>query len=608
MEYSKPLCESFSTVGWMRFLVDLIRNANKIEVKALVLALQCLRSMSIVTVAMRFWGLLEVVPLLCSLVKRTTVQSVKSEAQGVLRNVCIYFPELGKALVDLRTPNVDVLDSCSLHVDLNAVLVELLSSAEDLAIGSTLQEQSKFTSRFNDWLQRAFGSSNEALSMNKFPAFRDLCRRVGTDIVWSTIIKISKSMCTWLSRLCFSIELQVDVTSLSKTSADAARKSRKSESIRLASALLTSLESIVLRALLLDGPTDSGPFLDLFWYKSERAWRRSGQNHSGEVEDINSENSYGLLECLSQLTATGYRIVESDASLRLALQLVRTLERTIRLASPAFIESLCGLGLFNTVDKFLRAALQVARDASVHKIGSVYRTTHVALVRGARGVWQSILQRMSTNLKNDIVSSGILQQLVEVWLEENTVISFSPVIDNSRNVPDFSPYVIRSEAVHMLQILYGCSVEAKINQNNSELFEEIWLTAIDSFVASNAVKRELDRFLERGRESLPTLVVAEKSKALNPQDKASAHRFTSEHSSLALTVIHLIALLNDDSLNNKFYVSYHLTELLDRNSISLGERGSERVVENQSLLCYSSGKRCPILFKLCGFDSSCFFY
>ena len=522
------LASSFTTQGWVQSLADVVHSGKKANQDLFMRSLQCLRLMSSFSHWMRNWNTFEILPLLCFTMKQGVG---KREAQFAIIRSCVLRPWEGRAMVDLRVPHSDCLDSTLLITRVNERLRTLCSDARDLSFGSTLSEQAKFTQKLCSWIGTSFPyeyptslSDSLCREMEDIDAF-------GLKEFWSNVVQLGRCIASWLPKLCLSLEIVSHESGKEKE-----KKDKTNLSCKVALKQLRILERIILNFFKYEKHTDYILLSDLFWISYSNKHSSSNklndivaqdEDESNRVDDTEDYGSGGLLACLDQLTASG-TYVDTYLALQLKTQICITLLRVINSSSQEYLTVLCGFGLIRSICRFYRTVAVLVRDVSQKVRVDAYSKQHKDLVIIMRSLWYAIIRTNNPHICEDILSYGLLQMIVEDWLQDSTSIQLSGL-----SADDFNPLILKFEAITMLRLL----IILRYAPTRSDV-QELHIDRLISSVAQHMIANK-------------TIYTEMKIYFNNKSNK----QVISNARKTALAVLYLAVIIEDETLNDHFKVN-----------------------------------------------------
>ena len=441
----------FSSEGWVHGISEILR--VKIEIPDLsLLAVECLRLMASKREWMRCWSVFDVLPILCFLTHGVAkgLTAIRIEVKEALRLCTMHRPEGTAAMVSLRMPHAEEIPgqigACPVSV--------LLAEASDLTFGSTIAEQSKFSDVLSEWVSTSFPS--------------ELPNGVCGVTQWGDLFDLCSMVYSWLPKLCLALQINDEKDG---------KKEKLGSSVEVACRQIAAVERIMLHA----GVSGTGT----------GSWSKGGAvcKWTSPADAVRAPDGTGLMACLEQLATAG-AYAATFLSLKLQCQIVRTLCRMLRHGGKEVVGALLDFDIIRCLLLFIQcvvdATLNATRQNQVIELNRAQREMFGAVSY----VWRTIIAIKSHKAKEDIISAGVIQRLVEQWLP-CTASTSTALRGSSSSGADahstLSPLTVRSMGISMLRDLLPRGAAVNCVEVDDHLVSQlsIWLQA------TGTVKREL---------------------------------------------------------------------------------------------------------------------
>ena len=208
---------------------------------------------------------------------------------------------------------------------------------------------------------------------------------------------------------------------------------------------------------------------------------------SSVADSVRAPDGTGLLACLEQLSMAG-AYASTFLSLKLQCQIVRTLCRMLTYGGKEIVNALLDFDVIRCLLLFIQCVVDATLNATRQNQIPEFNKAHREILSAVSCVWRTIISIKSYKAVEDIVSIGVMQRLVELWLPCTASISISTSLKgNSDSDRAHNPLVVRSMACTMLRDLLSRGVAVGGEEVDDPLVSQlsIWLQA------TGTVKREL---------------------------------------------------------------------------------------------------------------------
>ncbi len=407
---------NFSEASWIQGITDSLRG----KITNLELALLCVQSLKLMAfrkIWMRNWVMFDVLQLLLSTSRVTGSQlgDLRVAAKSAYKLVIINFPEYLGSMIDLHIPGIE-------HLQASAAIepfTSLLNEAKDISFGSTLSEQSNFTNSLVTWIIATFPAP---IPDNQSRVSKD-------DRFWKPLYQMSEYLSSWIAKLCLGMQIS------DNNETQTVKKEKLRYSSNIASNQIGVLERILLYAL---SSGHSGAFaavVSAMWAPVDKA----------DESKLLQPMGYGLMSCIDQLSDNGIYI-DTFLSVKLQIQIIRTITRIIMFSNKALISALCSCGIIRSLVRFTQfifdVMMNVTRLGQQPTFSKEYHNISNVIVT----LWSVLIGTYDDQIYEDIIDLGFLQQLVEDWLSFNKPINVL-VVD-----AEYNPYFVRQQALHILKL------------------------------------------------------------------------------------------------------------------------------------------------------------
>ena len=436
--------KEFSSAGWVQGISEILKNNKSSSAELVIQALVCCRLMAQRAEFMRSWTMFQLINWLCLLAKSggRELLSVRLEARTALRYATTNIPSMTTAMISLRIPNIDFIES----ITKRASTLQVLTEANDLSFGSTLAEQQRFSEETFKWVNAMFPSevpfsilTAQPLSLSSSSSQSSY----NVDNTWDDMFELAVQIITWIPKLCLSLVI---------TDAQDAKKREKTQlSCDVAMKQLLIVERIILHGLASGQPKAIACIVRCLWSSSSLTSSTSEKSNDHDhsitmalaiIESHSSGN--GLLSCMEQLTASG-TYIDTFLSLKLQFLIIRIISRIIKYCNTDVLHVLCASGVVRIVHKFLQSLLAMIKDVNRLQQQAMFSKLYKEMVPTLRDVWSVLVGTGDSRVYEDILDLGIIQKIVQEWLPCVTSISINTVD------PSYNAMVIKSEAIKMLQ-------------------------------------------------------------------------------------------------------------------------------------------------------------
>ncbi|RYH28862.1 hypothetical protein EON65_10585 [archaeon] len=413
------LGKEFSSFSWINGLVQIVRKHSK-NVSLSVSAVQCLRLMSISHVYTRCWrqsGVLQLLVSAANLYGRDQ-EKVRKEAQTALQQCVLmeYKSALTRnGLYKWASPNP------SNYLD---TLRGLSEEVKDLLFGSTIVEQHTYCLKLLRFLYSTI-----------YPYVKSVQSSCANDGVAQEIahelLSILESLAGNLPRVYVSF-----------ASLNPKEDIRGDKFTKFAFTLQLQLQIIdgILHAVMVDM---KAPFVHASIVRS--LW--SSPSETMAARDV--VQAQGLLVLLDaiQLPKTVAKALYHLKVLTAALHVLRgMLER----ADDALLETLHSMGVGGAVCKSVVLLLNITKEYAKTGTVGIYTDDCQTLAAALRTVWASLVHCRYAPFQNEIVDSGLVQQLCARYLLEQST------VPQSHADSLFHTHIVRYEALLLLSTLVFC--------------------------------------------------------------------------------------------------------------------------------------------------------
>jgi len=386
---------------------------------------------------------------LCLLAKTNAREllSIRLEARTTLRYAILNNPSMITAMITLRIPNIDSIESIA---KLSST-IQVLTEANDLSFGSTLLEQQHFTDDTLNWIQSIFPTEVPYSILTT-----SISLTSNIDNTWEDLFELAVQIITWLPKLCLSLV----VTDIQ----DSKKREKTHLSCDIALKQLLIVERIVLHGIASGHPSAISCIVRCLWTSSSSLNNNSNNNNDNDNNNKKKKYDYnqsiqmalsiieshssgnGLLSCMDQLTASG-TYIDTFLSLKLQFSIIRILSRIIKYCTLEVLNVLCASGIIRMVQKFLHSLLITMKDVPRLQQHALFSKHYKEMIPTLRDIWSVLIGTGNSRIYEDILDLGIIQKIVQEWLP--CVISI-PI--NTAD-PSYNPLVIKSEAIKLLQII-----------------------------------------------------------------------------------------------------------------------------------------------------------
>lgn len=432
--------KQFSSAGWVHGISEILKNKSS-NAELVLQALVCCRLMAQRAEFMRCWTMFQLINWLCLLAKTNAREllSIRLEARTTLRYAMMNSPSMITAMITLRIPNIDSIESIA---KLSST-IQVLTEANDLSFGSTLLEQQHFTDETLNWIHSMFPAEvpYSILTTSLFSLTTNV------DNTWEDLFELAVQIITWLPKLCLSLVV-TDVQ-------DSKKREKTQISCDVATKQLFIVERIILHGLASGHPKAVACIVRCLWTSSASSSNSENNSKNNDhnqsivmalaiIESHSCGN--GLLSCMDQLTASG-TYIDTFLSLKLQLLIIRIISRIIKYCTPDVLNVLCASGIIRMVQKFFNSLLQTIKDVPRLQQQALFSKHYKEMIPTLRDIWSVLVGTGNSRLYEDILDLGIIQKIIQEWLP--CVISISI---NTAD-PSYNPVVIKSEAIKILQTI-----------------------------------------------------------------------------------------------------------------------------------------------------------
>lgn len=393
---------------------------------------------------MRSWTMFQLINWLCLLAKTNAREllSIRLEARTTLRYAMMNSPSMTTAMITLRIPNIDSIETIA---KLSST-IQVLTEANDLSFGSTLLEQQRFTDETLNWIHSIFPAEvpYSVLTASLSPLTSNV------DNTWEDLFELAVQIITWLPKLCLSLVV-TDVQ-------DSKKREKTQISCDVASKQLLIVERIILHGLASGHPKAVSYVVRCLWTSSSASLSSSNSENNSKNYDHNQSiimalaiieshsSGNGLLSCMDQLTASG-TYIDTFLSLKLQFIIIRIISRIIKYCTPEVLNVLCASGIVRMVDKFFHSLLLTIKDVPRLQQQALFSKHYKEMIPTLRDIWSVLVGTGNSRLYEDILDLGIIQKIIQEWLPCVTSISINTAD------PSYNPVVIKSEAIKILQTI-----------------------------------------------------------------------------------------------------------------------------------------------------------
>eukprot|EP00602_Paraphysomonas_sp_CaronLab_P012194 CAMPEP_0185044780 /NCGR_PEP_ID=MMETSP1103-20130426/43620_1 /TAXON_ID=36769 /ORGANISM="Paraphysomonas bandaiensis, Strain Caron Lab Isolate" /LENGTH=2943 /DNA_ID=CAMNT_0027585053 /DNA_START=1363 /DNA_END=10194 /DNA_ORIENTATION=- len=423
------LAEQLTAHPWVHGIVEVLRDKRtRLSSEVFMLATKCLYAMTTNNLWMRYWPLCDVLPFLVSSKKmmlgQPNVEIQKRLVNKILGAISVKNSSYVSAAVSIRILSANTLPN--VVVDGNMIIPMtakgLLAEANDLAFGSTLNEQLKFCDSLESWVQRVFDTQ--------------LSCGTGCDEgeCWDTSGALVCKITSWIPAMSMPVEIEYK---------DSDRKHRANQSGEIIIRQVQVIEKILLHLLSSKHPQAFDIAVQVLWSKS---------NISQMLDDVSEfemehDADGGLVAVLKHLE-TANSAAENFLSVRVQLSIVHVLVGIIEVSSGNDLTLFCRLGIADCCLRFISHCMKlmrvVVRRTALH---GEFKRLHNSLIRTIRSVWEALVSCGSGDVQDVMCASGITKTLIKDWLPDVCNLG----IQNASKSKDISVFIVRFEAICMLR-------------------------------------------------------------------------------------------------------------------------------------------------------------
>lgn len=428
------LALEFSSLPWVHGIVDVMEDSKtQFTSDVFIGGLRCLYTMATCASWTRSWPTCDVLSFLIHSKKRMTghpnTEVLRRGIDRILRSLSItnhaYInAAIGSGILSGKALTADrELLTNPLSVD------SLLAEANDLAFGSTLSEQAKFSDTLNRWMHSVLPI--------EAPLRRDTPVGVvgNTSELWKSLNELACKISGWLPAMSLSLDI------------DERHKERK-ELAYLCCDVMTKqinvLERIMLYALVSGDEHASKILIGVIAPKHPDF--DNEQEESSEFTSSSSDYN-GLLAILRHLDISASSAVEGFLPSRIQIQIITTLSKVIARADSLQLESLSRSNAVGSCVQFMKSVVSTMRAVAKRpSLNQEFSRLQSSLVGAMRGVWQTLLTCNSQEIQDALCDTEILKTLVYDWLPDTCNLGLQTSGPKSHDV-----LIVRFEALCLIR-------------------------------------------------------------------------------------------------------------------------------------------------------------
>jgi len=317
-------------------------------------------------------------------------------------------------MVDLHIPGIELLQASAAIEPFSS----LLSEAKDISFGSTLSEQSNFTNSLVTWMVATFPVS--------IPDQQSYITK--DDRFWKPLYQMSEYLSSWIAKLCLGMQIS------DGNDSQTVKKEKLRYSSNIASNQIAVLERILLYALSSEHSGAFAAVVSAMWAPADKV----------DESKLLQPMGYGLMSCIDQLSDNGIYI-DTFLSVKLQIQIIRTITRVIMCSNKALISALCSCGIIRSIVRFTQFIFDVMMNVTRLGQQSTFSKEYHSISNAIVSLWSALISTYDDQIYEDIIDLGFFQQLVEDWLSFNKPINVL-VVD-----AEYNPYFVRQQALHILK-------------------------------------------------------------------------------------------------------------------------------------------------------------
>jgi hypothetical protein len=398
--------QEFTSLPWVHGIVHVMEDTKThFTSDVFIGGLRCLYTMATCAPWTRHWPTCDVLPFMLHSKKRMTghpnTEVLRRGIDRILRSLSVTNHAYINATVASGALGGKALTS-EREIMTNPLSVDsLLAEANDLAFGSTMTEQAKFSDSMFRWMHSVLPSDS--------PSRRDCPIGVigGKGEFWKSLTELTVKISGWLPAMSLSLDL------------DERNKERKERAYLCCDVMtkqIAVLERVMLYALV-NADDSASRIITSIIAPGHPDFDNEGEE-SPDLLSTSSEDT-GLLAILRHLDISASSIVEGFLPARVQIQIVSTLSKVIARANSIQLQALCRLNVVGCCVQFMKYVVSTMRTVAKRPaLFQEFNRLHGSLVGASRGVWQNMLESSCEDVFDALCDTEVLKVIVCDWLPD----------------------------------------------------------------------------------------------------------------------------------------------------------------------------------------------